>query len=189
MDSMPVRDKGFELVLKRYPADQVEQLMIYHRKNGGLSRYVKFRHFFEVIRNETITEEAVKSLASEFSIVMRKELTNKALLIEDSMSFVMRSYSRHPMHIVSGSDGRELNYLCEELNIAHYFQSIQGSPTPKKELVKNVLIDNDPKDCVLIGDSGNDYEAAIANNIAFYGYNNVALKSISDNYITSFKNL
>ncbi len=189
MDSMPVRDKGFELVLKQYPSDQVAQLMIYHRKNGGLSRYVKFRHFFEVIRKETITEELVNNLAAEFSVVMRKELTNHALLIEDSMSFVMRHDLKHSMHIVSGSDGQELNYLCKELNIAHYFQSIQGSPTPKKELVKNILINNNPKDCVLIGDSVNDYDAAVANDIAFYGYNNIALKSISHNYITSFNKL
>lgn len=46
MDSMKVRDEGFKIVLKDYPSDQVEKLMEFHRNNGGLSRYVKFRYFF-----------------------------------------------------------------------------------------------------------------------------------------------
>lgn len=67
MDSMPVRNKGFELVLKDYPEEQVQELMAFHLKNGGLSRYVKFRYFFEEIRKETISEDEVSIWASKFS--------------------------------------------------------------------------------------------------------------------------
>ncbi len=66
MDSMPVRDKGFEIVLKNYPQEQVALLMEYHRNNGGLSRYNKFRYFFEEILKETITESEIKVFAEEF---------------------------------------------------------------------------------------------------------------------------
>ena len=50
LNSNKVRDSGFEIVLKDFPKNQVELLLNYHRQNGGLSRYVKFRYFFEVIR-------------------------------------------------------------------------------------------------------------------------------------------
>lgn len=189
MDSMPVRDKGFELVLREYPKEQLERLMVYHRNNGGLSRYVKFRYFFEQIRNESITEERIKDLAASFSVLMRRELINPLLLIEDAISFVKRAHATMKMHIVSGSDEQELRYLCGELDIAKYFLSIHGSPVPKKVLVKNILANYDPEECVLIGDSVNDLEAATTNGISFFGYNNKSLATLTENYITSFSSL
>lgn len=187
IDSMPVRDKGFEKVLAQYPKQQVEQLLQYHRQNGGLSRYVKFRYFFEQIRHEPITEDQVFRLADDFSRVMKKELVNKALLIEDSLSFVKRYYQQYSMYIVSGSDEKELNFLCTELGIARYFQAMKGSPTPKRDLVKQVLAFHPPEDCVLIGDSENDYQAAVANGVVFCGYNNSNLQGQAPYYISTFK--
>lgn len=191
MDSMPIRDIGFEIVLKGYPKEQVSLLMEYHRSNGGLSRYNKFRYFFEEIRKESITDGEIKVLADEFSVVMLENLLDSNLLIDDSLKFIMDNYSKFNMHIVSGSDGNELRYICEALGLSKYFISIHGSPTPKKELVKQVLISNNynkPEMC-LIGDSFNDFEAAEANNILFYGYNNKKLLNHSVRYIQSFSEI
>lgn len=188
MDSMPVRDEGFKHVLAQYPKEQVDQLMAYHRVNGGLSRYVKFRYFFEVIRKESITEEQVLAMAAEFSTVMKRLLLNEQLLIQDSLDFVRRKYRDVPMHIVSGSDGAELNMICRSLKLDHYFVSIHGSPTPKTQLVAEVLAKHQyaPGNAVLIGDSINDYQAATANGVDFIGYNNPEFDHNGFYYIRSF---
>lgn len=188
MDSMPVRSLGFERVLKDYPKQQVEELKAFHNINGGLSRYVKFRYFFEQIRKESITEEQVLDLATQFSEVMMSLLVNPDLLIHDSLDFVKKNYNRVPMHIVSGSDGKELNEICKRLDIAKYFKSIHGSPIHKNQLVATLLEQNryDKKSVVLIGDSINDFEAAQINGINFLGYNNIHLKSRTEQYILSF---
>jgi phosphoglycolate phosphatase-like HAD superfamily hydrolase len=188
MDSMPVRDKGFEIVLQDYPQEQVSLLMEYHRNNGGLSRYNKFRYFFEEIRKESITDSEITVLAEKFSVVMLQNLLDPSLFIEDSLRFIKKNYTKYNMHIVSGSDENELRYICKTLGISEYFNSIHGSPTPKKELVKSLLIENNYKkeDTCLIGDSFNDLEAAFANNISFYGYNNQKLLSESTKYIQYF---
>ena len=44
-----------------------------------------------------------------------------------------------------------------------------------------------PKECNLIGDSIDDYEAANINGMKFYGYNNKLLKD-KDAYIENFNN-
>ncbi|WP_252971035.1 HAD family hydrolase [Aliarcobacter cryaerophilus] len=90
--------------------------------------------------------------------------------------------------MVSGSDEKELNYLCKELGLIQYFKTIEGSPTCKNDLVKKILekYKYDPKECILIGDSINDYEAANINGIKFYGYNNEELRSL-DEYIEDSK--
>lgn len=177
MDSNSVRDMGFETVLANYPKKQVQALMTYHKANGGLSRYVKFRYFFEEIRNEEVLDEQIQELAKNFSIIMQKQLFDKSLLIQDSIQFVKDNFTKFKMHIVSGSDGVELNILCKYLNIYKYFKTINGSPTTKNELVKQLLtsFNYELNECVLIGDSINDMEAASVNNISFAAYNNSSL--------------
>jgi phosphoglycolate phosphatase-like HAD superfamily hydrolase len=187
MDSMPIRDEGFRFVLSEYPKDQVDDLMEYHQNNGGLSRYNKFRYFFEGIRKESITEVEIEEFASKFSDFMLKRLLNEDLLINDTVNFIRKKALDYRMHIVSGSDQNELRIICEALNLEQYFISIHGSPTPKNELVKNLLKTNEynPIAVVLIGDSHNDLDAAKQNGIDFIGYNNPKL-SIKNQYIVSF---
>jgi len=180
LNSMPIRDKGFLHIFKEYPAEKVAQLLDFHHQNGGLSRYVKIRYFYEKILQEPISEEKVMVLAQEFSHIMRQELANTELLIEDSLNFIKKYHSEKKFHIVSGSDEKELQFLCKELGIADYFVSIHGSPTPKKELVSRLIQAHgySVENCVLIGDSINDYEAAVQNGINFWGYNNEKLRNL-----------
>lgn len=189
LDSMAIRDLGFEKTLSNFPKTEVAQLMEFHRKNGGLSRYVKFRYFFEEIRNEEISEEEVLEYAQKFSAIMMDLLIDEKLLIEDSVSFIKEAYTQFKFHIVSGSDGVELNNICKELELSSYFLSIEGSPIPKNKLVKDILELYKYKkgNVCLIGDSINDLEAAEANGIYFFGYNNESLKKLNSNYIESFK--
>lgn len=188
---MPVRNRGFELVLKEFPSQEVAQLMEYHLTNGGLSRYVKFRYFFEQIRGESVSEDEISKWASKFSEVMKKELLDKTLLIPDTLDFIKSHKDVFSMHIVSGSDQTELRHLCKKLNIASYFLSINGSPSPKNQLVSELLEEYKYKksETVLIGDSINDFEAAQTNEIDFIGYNNKALKDLKSAYIDTFTEL
>ena len=70
------------------------------------------------------------------------------------------------------------------------FISIHGSPTPKIQLVKTLIEEHgyDKKNTCLIGDSINDFEAAKANNISFYGYNNEDLNETGIQYIDKLQN-
>ena len=190
LDSMAVRDWGFREIFKEFSAEQVEDLIVYHRSNGGLSRYVKIRYFYEHILNKEISEAEVLEYAERFSVLMKQELTNPKNLILDAVNFIKQNHKNYNFHIVSGSDQNELRFLCKELGLSSYFLSIHGSPIPKKELVASILLDKaySEDDCCLIGDSINDYEAAEANAIIFYGYNNDNLKSIGEGYINSFEN-
>lgn len=178
MDSNAVRDLGFERVLADFPPEQVEQLLAFHRANGGLSRYVKFRYFFEEVRSEPIDEAGIMKWASKFSLIMKSLLINPNLLITQTLDFVKQNQGRFTMYITSGSDQDELRFLCKSLQIDTLFSSIHGSPKPKKEWVADLIKKNgyELNQCVLIGDSINDWEAANYNNIKFCCYNNSELE-------------
>lgn len=188
IDSNSVREFGFREVLKEFDSEQVEQLIDFHNANGGWSRYVKFRYFYEEILKRPISDSKVQELANRFSSIMVESLPNPELLIEETVRFIQEMYSQgKQMHIVSGSDGNELKSLCEQLELSKYFLSIKGSPTPKVALVKEIVAVgkiSTSKYC-LIGDAVNDYDAANQNKIQFFGYNNKELMKYG-NYIDKF---
>jgi phosphoglycolate phosphatase-like HAD superfamily hydrolase len=139
LDSMFWRQHGFSAILNNYPSDKVDILLDYHRTNGGLSRYHKLRYFFEEIMCQPVSDAQIQTLANAFSDIMRVKLTDPGLLIKDCLSYIDANYHYYCMHIVSGSDQDELRYLCDKLNISHYFHSIYGSPTSKVDNVSNLL--------------------------------------------------
>jgi HAD superfamily hydrolase (TIGR01549 family) len=191
LDSMPVKEYGFREIFKEFDNNLVDKLLEYHNKNGGLSRYVKIRYFYEKLLGQDISDDEVNKIANNFSIIMKEELTNKKYLIKETIKFIKDNYSKYNFHIVSGSDQTELRFLCKELDIEKYFISIYGSPIHKNDLVKNLLIKKDYKqnETILIGDSINDYEASRINNIDFYGYNNLDLEDVSKLYLINYKKL
>ena len=189
IDSNLVREFGFREVLKEFDPEQVEQLIDFHNANGGWSRYVKFRYFYEEILKLPISEGQVQELANRFSSIMVESLPNPELLIDETIRFIQEMHSKgKQMHIVSGSDGDELRSLCEELGLSKYFLSINGSPIPKPALVKSIVENGNVSatNYCLIGDAVNDFEAAIRNNVRFFGYNNTDLIGL-DFYVNVFE--
>lgn len=185
VDSMEVRDYGFREIFKDYSIDKVEELVNYHRINGGLSRFHKIEYFYNNIIKKEITNDKVIDYANKFSNIMKEELIKDKYLIHDCIEFIKENSNKYEMHIASGSEEKELRYLCEQLGISKYFVSINGSPTHKNDIVKNIIENNkyDNEKIVLIGDSINDYEAANINKIKFIGYNNVKLKQLNEVYL------
>lgn len=188
LDSMPIRDYGFRKIFESFDDSLVNRLIVYHNQNGGLSRFHKIKYFYNELLKQDITEEQVNHYAERFSEVMRNELINPKYLILDCVEFIHKYHQKFNFHVVSGSEHNELNYLCERLGISRYFLSINGSPTPKTDLVKNVLEKYSYRqdETILIGDSINDVEAAEKNKLTFYGYNNDKLDQKGLNYIHDF---
>ena len=190
LDSMDIRDLGFIKVLSElgHQKKDIDTLITFHRANGGLSRYFKFRYFYEKILGQDISEQCVIDLAAKFSEQVTDLLINKDLIMPKVLEFIQSNYKMYNFHIVSGSDQTELRNVCKGLKLDTYFESIHGSPTAKTQLVADVLQAHQyrPEMVCLIGDSINDFHAADKNAIDFYGYNNSGLKSVGNGYIDFF---
>ena len=189
LDSVPIKTEAFAELFKDFPKEKVDKLIDYHKKNGGVSRYKKIQYFFEVILNKTIDENFIQQYAEKYSLLTKQKLSDKKYLIQDSFQFIKDNYKKYAMHIASGADENDLKYICDKLNLTKYFLSINGSPKIKSEIVKEIIEKNnyDKEETILIGDSINDYEAAIKNEIKFYGYNNEYLKNLF--YLKTFKEI
>lgn len=188
MDSNPIRTAGFRELFIDFPHEQVEELIRYHEYNGGVPRFDKIRYFYREILGRDISEEMVHEYAGKFSAIMKRELVNEKYLIDETISFIKEKRSRYNIHVVSGSEEKELQWLCRQLKINELFVSVNGSPTLKPQRVREVMevYNCRREETVMIGDSINDREAAEENGIAFYGYNNPDMRNFADIYIESF---
>jgi HAD superfamily hydrolase (TIGR01549 family) len=188
LDSMKIKGVGFKELFQEYGSENTKIIEQYHYNNGGVSRFEKIKYFFNEILKKDITENEIQILAEKFAEIIEKKLYDKSNLINDSMAFIQSNYQLYNFHIVSGAEHDELNNLCKYFDIDNYFISIDGSPTKKDILVKNVLEKYNYKneETILIGDAINDYNAAQKNEIVFYGYNNEELEKFG-NYIKNLQ--
>jgi phosphoglycolate phosphatase-like HAD superfamily hydrolase len=179
LDSVPIKTEGFRKLFQNFSTNDINKLVLYHELNGGKSRYVKIKYFFNELLHKDISEQQILEYANKYSEITKEELTNPKYISEDTLSFIRENYKKYEMHIASGADEKDLKYICEKLDLTKYFLSINGSPKIKGEIVKSILLDNnyDTNETVLIGDSVNDFDSAEDNGIDFFAYNNQSLKS------------
>ena len=179
LDSVPTKTEGFKKLFQNFSTDAVNKLVLYHELNGGKSRYVKIKYFFNELLHKDISEQEILEYANKYSEITKEELTNPKYIIEDTLNFIKTNHKKYEMHIASGADENDLRYICEKLDLTKYFLSISGSPKIKSEIVKDIVLDNsyEINETILIGDSVNDFDSAKDNGIDFFAYNNQKLKS------------
>lgn len=182
LDSIPVKTEAFRNLFKAFPKDEVNKLIEYHILNGGKSRYLKIEYFFNEILDKPINKKEILEYADKYSLLTKEELSKKKYFIEETLEFIQKNYKKYAMHIASGADENDLNYICKKLDLNEYFLSINGSPMVKSLIIEGILLNYNyiKGETVLVGDSFNDFEAAQNNKIDFYGFNNLELKRLND---------
>ena len=173
--SNEIRMEGFAELFSDYPETEIKKLLEYVQENGGISRYVKIRFFFEQIKKIPISEKDVNRLAQEYSVLVTKKV-ERALSVPGAVEFLDKYSSFYRLAVVSGSDQLELRGICKERDIAKYFCTILGSPIEKSKNIR-ALIDVQGwnyEECLYVGDSINDYDAAFLNRVSFLGVNSGA---------------
>jgi len=111
-------------------------------------------------------------------------------LFSDTQHLIRSLYGQVPLHIASAANHSDLLRFCDKLGIFKYFVSIHGGPTPKYQVLGQLLLDygyTQNATC-LIGDSYSDYEAALHNGMQFFGYRNPILRDLtgSSGWFASF---
>lgn len=159
LDSNCIKSKGFLEVTKKYGEDIANRFLDYHRENGGISRFHKFKYFLEVMLDKKDIELEYNSLLENYATYLRDELRKSEL--SDGFIEFMSKYSNES-HVVSGGKESELLDVFSFKLIDKYFSSINGSPRSKYEIVESIIEkrDIDLSKSVFFGDSRLDFEVS-----------------------------
>ena len=168
LQSNKIKTNAFRSVLISEPDDLVDEFITYHQNNGGVSRYVKFEHYYRNIKHE-----------EQYLLMSEKAISRYAKIVLDQLIDVQHvpgfldiidylNKNKIPCFVVSGGDQEELRSVFKDRKIFDKFVEILGSP-----IAKDIHIDSMVKSkrlnypAVFFGDAQSDMDAALNNNIDF----------------------
>ncbi len=152
---------AFRFALEGYPRPIVEQLVAHHKATGGVSRYVKLKHFFGAMHPVADPDTAIAWALARFS-EFSEAAYGRLAPIPESLTFAARLGGPARVHVVSGSDGDELRRVFAAKGLDLHFASVLGSPETKSVHIRRVLAQHgaSPGEALFIGDGGGDWDAA-----------------------------
>lgn len=166
-DSNALKTAAFREVLAAYPQEVVDEFIVYHQTNGGISRYVKLRVFLTDFLKTSVDEEKLQKLLNDFGSSCQR-LYQQADLTPGCLT-VLETLSQHiPLYVASGSDEAELRQVFTGRDLDKYFRGIYGSPKTKQDCVAEIIQKLDfRKEIVFVGDAESDWKAATKENLNF----------------------
>ena len=161
LDSNRLKTEAFARALEGDSEKYVDKMIAYHKANGGVSRYKKFRYYFQEINPHEDVEKNAKKAISRFAEIVQKGLI-KCNHIPGVLDFINDVKKKGlSLFVVSGSDGEELREVFNKRKIDSLFSAIYGSPPTKTENMKKVKsrVGAQTKG-IFFGDSRSDLEVA-----------------------------
>jgi phosphoglycolate phosphatase-like HAD superfamily hydrolase len=185
LDSNSIKSNAFAKALEGDPQALILELISYHLKNGGISRYEKFDYYYNVINPSKNPKKDIKNALKRFGDYVFVELL-KCNLIPGILDYLEELKKKGSFCFVnSGSDEAELNKIFKDRGIDHFFRKIKGSPSSKNANNQAILKDLDVNmRGVFFGDSNLDYKTAKEFNLDFIFISGVSeWKNPSGNFV------
>jgi len=167
LDSNSIKSEAFYETTLKYGRDKAESFVKYHKDRGGISRFEKFKYFFEAILGGKSFKENLASALQEFGIRVKTKLL-ECQETKGLREFLESLPSDSCKIVISGGEQSELREVFKERGIAKYFDGIFGSPEDKLTILKRETDNGKHKiPAVFIGDTQYDYECARNVNVDF----------------------
>lgn len=160
LNSNSVKTEAFYQTALPYGEVAAQSLVDYHVKNGGISRYKKFKYFLDKIIEPGQVGPSLDELLSRYATLVRYGLMNCD--VAEGLAELRKRTASARWLIVSGGDQAELREVFAARKLKELFDGgIFGSPDTKDHiLTRELKAQNIIKPALFIGDSKYDYQSA-----------------------------
>ena len=170
-DSMDIKTDCFKAMFAPYGSKVVEKVIAHHLKFGGLSRFEKFKYYYENFLMQPLSKKEMDELSRLFTLfVLQKSIDSP--WIAGAKEFLEANYKDNDFYLLSGTPQKELELLIEKRNMEKYFKGIYGTPPEKPKTMKEIISRNyyNPTKSIYIGDTLGDCVDAQEAGIGFIGF-------------------
>lgn len=191
-DSIESKAHAFSYLFKDFSQELNQKIMNHHLVNGGISRFDKIPIYMKWAGIDLSQKNIINNLEKFSTISMN--LVENSPWIPGCLDYIANNHMNQSLFIISATPQKDIELITQNLKIDKYFVSITGSPLSKIDLLSEQLTRNsiNPSDAVMIGDSFEDYDAAIKNSVPFVlvknKFNKSLQKSLDCNKISNFVN-
>lgn len=170
LESAEIKTEAFRKLFQEDYPELLGRIIEHHKRNMGISRYVKFKYIYEEILGLAFTNESEKKLGERFEEIVLKEIL-QVPFVPGIMEFLENYSGSYYLFIASGTPELELISIVQKRNMIDFFKGIYGSPSSKSEIITGITnrFHWDPSEVVFIGDGTSDYIAAQETGVHFIG--------------------
>ena len=161
-DSVDVKTNAFyELYLDEYGADLATAVQAYHIANASISRYDKIRYVERELIGQSPSIERVNEVADRFSKLVEDAVV-AAPLFDGVVEYLSSGGPDIPNALASATPTAELQRITHRKGISGFFDTIEGSPRSKSEILVGFAASYDipPAQIVMVGDQPSDAQGA-----------------------------
>jgi phosphoglycolate phosphatase-like HAD superfamily hydrolase len=160
IDSLALKGEAFAQAFSERP-DKHDEIVAFHLDHGGVTRSEKLALIFRSVFGREPTPTELNARIAVFATTVVDAII-AAPEIRGASQALAQWATRVPLHAVSATPTEELEWVFEQRGLTAFFTSLHGWPPRKAEAVK-ALVDEygyEPDQCVLVGDSWEDLDAA-----------------------------
>ncbi|MDD5310599.1 MAG: HAD family hydrolase [Candidatus Omnitrophica bacterium] len=168
VESVDIKTNAFARLFEDEGPEIVKQVVDYHVRHTGVSRFDKIKYFYKTLLKKELTERRFKELCERFSGLVLEEVVN-APYVKGGREFLEAYSAGYKCFIASATPQEEIEEIAQKRKMARYFAGIYGAPKSKSAIVKDILSGNrlSPGEAVYVGDAMSDYSAAKDNGVRF----------------------
>jgi HAD superfamily hydrolase (TIGR01549 family) len=169
LESVGVKTRAFHELFSFRP-DRVDEIVDYHRRNTGVSRFDKFRYIYREILKEPLSDARFDWLSDRYADLVVEGVVASPF-VPGAEEFLESYSARFPLFVVSASPQEELESIIRRRGLSGYFRKVYGAPARKEEAIRQILAmtGSSPGETLFIGDALNDLNAARAAGVRFIG--------------------
>jgi len=170
IDSNHAKEKAFAEILAGLGVSEREAGAI-RKESAHLDRFSFFEQFYREFKIRLPADASALRLAQKFSTLCHQKLLQCELVPGIKPFLEKLQQNNFRLYVSSATPEQNLVPLLSELKITQYFSGVYGGPSKKLVHIKKIQGDNDcaPRDITYIGDSDDDYAAAMQAGCNFVG--------------------
>lgn len=171
LDSVNIKTKAFGEMFKKYGTDIQKKVIEYHENNGGVSRYDKFKYYYEYLLERNIGKKEIEQLSKTFESLVIEKVIDAPFICGAIETLIKLKKEDVDCFVVSGTPDREIKHIINSRKLSTFFLEVHGSPDRKNIILKKIFKKYNYKaeKCLFIGDAMSDYYAADAFGVKFLG--------------------
>ncbi len=167
LDSNKLKSEAFYEIALPYGMKNAQAFVEYNQRLGGVTRFEKFKYFFEtILKKKTYEKEMENALRNFGDLVFGKLISCQET--SGVREFLVNLPEGSKKYVVSGGAQSEIRSVFKERGLDVFFNGIYGSPDSKETImsarIKSSRIEHP---AIFIGDSRYDYEVAKQFNLDF----------------------
>lgn len=160
LDSNWLKSDAFGAALEGEPDERRREFVAWHRANGGISRYVKFAHYFEKMYPVPDAEARARAAIDRYAALVQQGLLSCDELPGLRMLLARLNDAGVPCFVNSGGAENELREVLASRDLAKYFAGIFGSPATKPDNMQRIAEIDSAMPGLFLGDAKSDFDAA-----------------------------